>query len=219
MVIFGPVEVGSRNNHGGDGPGELTGFFELGFGFLRGFFLFAGGEEDGAPVLGTNVGALPVQHGGVVVFPKNVEELGVGDVGRVVGDADGFGVAGAVGADVPVGWVLRGATGVADFGDEDTFGLPEGFFHAPEATGGEDGGLRGSEFQRNGVEAVPKTGRFRAIVEDVAEMGVAPGAKHLGAFHAVAAVGHFGDVIGFHRFQKTRPAGAGVKFGAGAEQR
>ena len=186
---------------------------------MRSFFLFAGGEEDGAPVLGADVRALPVQRGGVVVVPEDVEELVVGNFGWIVGDADGFGVTGVVSADVPVRWILGGAAGVTDFGDEDAFGLTEGFFDAPEATGGEDGGLRGSEFQRNGVEAVPEAGGFRAIVEDVAEMGGAPGTKHFGAFHAVTAVGNFGDVIRFNRFQKTRPAGAGIEFSAGAEKR
>ena len=79
MVIFGPVKVGSRDNHGGDGAGKLTGFFEFGFGFLCGFFLFAGGEEDGAPVLGADVRALPVECGRIVVAPKNVKELVVSD--------------------------------------------------------------------------------------------------------------------------------------------
>ena len=219
VIIFSGVKLCDWDNRGGDRFGELAGLFEVGFGCAGELFLRSIREKDGAPVLGTNVGALPVERGGIVVVPEDVEELGVGDLFRIVSDADGFGVAGAVGADVLVGRILGGTAGIADFGDEDTFGLAEGFFDAPKATSSENGCLGGREFQSDGVEAIPAASGFRTVVEDVTEVSVATGAKDFGAGHAVAAVGDLGYVITFDWLEETRPTGAGVEFGRGTEQR
>ena len=219
VVIFGPVKLGGGNNHGRDWFGELAGLFEVGFGFAGDLFLRGIGEEDCASVLGADVRALPVERGGVVVVPEDVKELGVSDLFGVVSDADRFGVAGPVGADIPVGWVFGCATGITNFRDDDTFGLSESFFNAPEATGGKDGGCGGGKFQGDRIEAITAAGGFGAVVEDVTEVSITARAKDFGTFHAVTVIDGFGDVVGINRFQKTRPAGAGVEFGSGTEQR
>ena len=128
-------------------------------------------------------------------------------------------MAGTVGANVPVSRILGGAAGIADFGDEDTFGLTEGLFNTPKATGGKDGGLGGGKFQRYGVEAIAAAGWFWSVGEDVTEVRIATGAKHLDTFHPVAVVGDFSDVVGVNRFEKTWPAGTGVELSVGIEQR
>src|SRR5579859_7727791 len=74
------------------------------------------------------------------------------------------------------------------------------------------------EIHRDAVDAVAQVGRRRAVVEDVAEVAAAAAAMHLGADHAVAAVGRrfhgaFDGVV------EARPAGAAVEFLLADEQR
>jgi len=219
VIILGQVKISGRHNRGRDRAREFTGLFQLHFGFAGDLFLGGIGEKDRAPILGANVRALPIERGRIVVVPENFKELRVGHLGGVVSDADGFGVAGAIGADVPVGRILGRAADIADGGDNDAGGLPEGLFDTPETAGGKDGGLGGGKFQRDGVQAIPVAGWFGAVGENVTEVGVAAGAQHLNAIHAVAVVGDCGDVVGVNRLEETRPAGAGVKLGSGTEQR
>src|SRR6266849_6991014 len=58
-----------------------------------------------------------------------------------------------------------------------------------------------------GVHAVPQAGWGRAVLEDVAEVGVAAGAENLGADHAVPTVDLRGDVLGSHGLEEAGPAG------------
>ena len=67
------------------------------------------------------------------------------------------------------------------------------------------------EVQRQRVDTVAQPGRCRAILEHVAEVGIAPGAQHLDASHAMAGVGMSGDVFGVALAYKTRPAAARVE--------
>jgi len=111
VVILRGIERGQREDFGDNG------FREVGGGLLAG--LFGGGlllvvvrEDDGA-VLGTFVATLSVHGGGVVSFPKDLEDLVVGDDGGVEVDLNDLGVAGVTGADGFVGGVGGGAAGVA----------------------------------------------------------------------------------------------------------
>jgi hypothetical protein len=75
------------------------------------------------------------------------------------------------------------------------------------------------QFQSGGVDAVALAGGIRAVVENVAEVGVAAAALHLGTRHPVARVG-----FGLDRFLaggsiETGPAGAGVIFRVGSKKR
>src|SRR4029079_16854935 len=65
---------------------------------------------------------------------------------------------------------------------------------------------------------VAQSGRFRAILENMAEMAAATPAMHLGAAHEKAAVGRCLDRL-VERRPEARPAGAAVELGAGLEQR
>ena len=104
---------------------------------------FGRGGEDGGAVLGADVVALAVEGGGIVDGEEDVQQVGVGDASGVEGDADDLGMTGAPGADLVVGGVGGGATGIAgdDIGDAED--LVEDGFEAPEAAAGEDGGLKG----------------------------------------------------------------------------
>ena len=89
-----------------------------------------------------HVGALTVEGGGVVDGEEDVQEVSVGDDGRVKGDLDGFGVTGDAGADQfirGVGPVPAAVAGddVCDAGD-----LVKDSFEAPEAAAGKDGLLK-----------------------------------------------------------------------------
>ena len=79
--------------------------------------------------------------------------------------------------------------------------------------------LRLDEGQRGRVHAIAQAGRTRAVVEDVAEMGVALGASHLVARHPQAGVAVSLDVLLGDGLPEARPAGAGVELGRRREQR
>jgi len=77
----------------------------------------------------------------------------------------------------------------------------------------------GFELQTDGVDAVAQAGGRWAVFEDVAQVGVAAGAGHFGADHAVAAV-----LVLFHRFGchgsgETGPAGTRVELVPAVEKR
>ena len=61
------------------------------------------------------------------------------------------------------------------------------------------------------VDAVTQAGRFRPVVEDMAEMAAATAAVDFGAQHAVGAVVGLADGV-IERLVKTRPAGAALEF-------
>ena len=79
--------------------------------------------------------------------------------------------------------------------------------------------VSGHEAQRHRVHAIAQAGRFRTVVEHVTEMRVAQGAAHLGARHAEHAILDLAHVLRRDGLPETRPAGAGIVFGAGIEQR
>src|SRR5262245_41966727 len=75
------------------------------------------------------------------------------------------------------------------------------------------------EGQRLGVDAVPQAGGRGAVVEDVAEVGVAAVAEDLGADHAVTAVLVRADVRVGHWPEEAGPARTRVELGVRREQR
>src|SRR5579863_7387826 len=107
-------------------------------GFCSGF-LFRRVIENDAPILCAPVRTLAVQLRWVVEREKGIEKLFVGDPGGIVVDLDGFGMAGAVGADVLVGRVGHCAALVSDGGGGDSGKLRETGFDTPETSGGKCG--------------------------------------------------------------------------------
>jgi hypothetical protein len=167
-----------------------------------------------------------------VVGEEQLDEVGVGDLLRVVDHAHGLGVAGPVGADVLVAGVQRAAARVADGRLDHAGDLAEEVLDAPEAARREDRGgllvrelglgrqaLLGREHEAGRVQAVALAGGLGAVVEDVAEVPVAAGAEDLGAHHAVAVVGVLDDVLLRHGLEVAGPAGARVELGVAAEER
>src|SRR5579863_10401245 len=95
--------------------------------------------KDGGAVLRAPVGALAVELSGVVVLPENFQQVGVVDLDGVEFDFDGFGMAGAIGADIFVGGTVGLAAGIADTGRLHTGQGAEGSFDSPETSGCECG--------------------------------------------------------------------------------
>src|SRR5579863_2816187 len=80
------------------------------------------------------------------------------------------------------------------------------------------GGPLRLEVHRHAVDAIAQVRRRRAVLEHVAEMAAAAAALHLGANHAVAAIGYGLDRTRF-RIIKARPAGAALELLVRGEQR
>lgn len=158
VVRFGRVKCSERGDLGDDGGFEFgLRAFQRSPGDARLFVVFR--EDDGA-VLRAGVGALAVEGGGVVGIPEEVDQLLVGDFFRVVGDLHDFGVAGSAAADLFVGGVFGGASGVAgDDGDHAGMAFVDGL-DAPEASAAEGGcvgfhvwgGLKGIDEGEEGDE-------------------------------------------------------------------
>src|SRR3990172_7766268 len=78
--------------------------------------------------------------------------------------------------------------------------------------------LRLCEGKSRRIDAVAKPGRFRAIVEHVAQMGVASRAQRLRPFHEPTSVGLGAHVLRRDRVIEARPSRAGFELGLGPEQ-
>ena len=139
MIIPGFVKFRKRHNFGDDGVIEV--FLRRGPLFFRRQFLrFAVIKDEGA-VLRALVRALAIERGWIMRLPENVEQLLVGDSGRVKFDLGHLGVAGGAGAYLFVGRAGGVAAGKAA-GDGFDAGQPlEDGFHAPEAAAAKRGGF------------------------------------------------------------------------------
>ena len=104
--------------------------------------LFRQGGEDGGAVLGAHVVALAVEGGGVVNGEEDVQDIGVGDLRGVEGDAHDFRVTSAAGTHLLVGGIDVGTAGVTGDDIGDAGDLVEDGFEAPEASAGEDGDFK-----------------------------------------------------------------------------
>ena len=76
------------------------------------------------------------------VVPKNIQQLFIGDLRRIVGHFDRLAVLGFVGGDKIVIGRLLASAGVADHRFRHSFGLVKRRLHAPETAPGEDRGFR-----------------------------------------------------------------------------
>ena len=68
------------------------------------------------------------------------------------------------------------------------------------------------EFNCRRIDAIPLICRRRPVIENMAEMCVAPRAEHLRTKHPEAVIRLFADVQIGNRLIVAGPAGAGVKF-------
>src|SRR5215472_7746288 len=115
--------------------GPQAGGLDVGDGVLGGLLLRVAEVEDGRPVAGPDVVALPVQRGRVVDLEEELQQVPVGGLVRVEGDLDRLGVA----VVVAVGGVRHVTAGVADPARDHAGELADEVLHAPETAAGEDG--------------------------------------------------------------------------------
>ena len=76
----------------------------------------------------------------------------------------------------------------------------------------------GDEAQRHAIDAMPVSGRLRAVIEDMAEMTAATPAQGLGPHHHEGAIGLLDNGVG-QRLIEARPAGAALELRLRREQR
>src|SRR5271165_2819561 len=135
LVIFlGGIELYGGHNLRRDRLGVAVRLLQ---GFLRGLGLrglFGGVEEDRGSVLRAPVWALTVQLRGIVVLPKDFEQVGILYLGWVELDLHGFGMSGPIGANFLVSWTIGLSAGVADAGGSHARNLPEGSFDSPKTS-------------------------------------------------------------------------------------
>src|SRR5881396_545886 len=74
------------------------------------------------------------------------------------------------------------------------------------------------ELESGGIDAVAHSCRLRSVIEDVAEVGIAPAARQLGSLHDQAVVGPCLDVLPGDGLPEARPAGPGLELGVRREQ-
>ncbi len=143
VIGLGRVEAREGIDAGGDRRGVGVGGVELGDVGLCDTRLVWRGGKDFRAVLRAAVGALGIMHRGVQGYAEeDLQDLSVADLLGVVGDLDGFGVAGVAGADGVVIGGVRLAAAVAGQHALDATYVFEDALDAPEATAGEHGGLR-----------------------------------------------------------------------------
>jgi hypothetical protein len=77
---------------------------------------------------------------------------------------------------------------------------------------------RGLEVEGDTIDAVAKTGRRRAVFEDVTEVSAATAAVHFRAFHTEGAIDGRAQCA-FKRREETGPAGAALELALGDKER
>src|SRR5512132_323281 len=141
VIILGRIELVERCNFGDDRLAEQLCRIELRNVAFGEFLLFRSGVEDRRTILRTDVGTLPVQLRRVVCNGKeNLEEIGIRDLRRIVGDLHSLGVTRRTGADHHV--VRRGAIAprVTRYDLLHAFHVFVNGVDAPEAATGKHGG-------------------------------------------------------------------------------
>src|SRR4029077_17517588 len=116
VILFGGIELRGWRDLGDDGPVEKSRSGQRLFGCARPLFLLGRDREYRRAVLLADIRPLAVHRRGIVVLPKNLEKIAVGDFRRVVRDLERFGMAGTAAADVLISGILRLTARVTDAG-------------------------------------------------------------------------------------------------------
>lgn len=134
MVVLGVVKSFQRCNFRRNLAEACRRQFELirSPGIKCGAVLCMVGSVDGRAILAADVVTLTHALGGVVAFPKNLEQLRVTDGGRVVNDQHDFGMAGIAIANSPIVGTCNMATGISCGGRKYAVDLPKTSFCTPE---------------------------------------------------------------------------------------
>ena len=146
MVILGRVKCTQRKDFGDDRFVQPTRGRQLLLGGLGHSTLLVVGIENDTSILRPPVDKLTTGIRGVHVSPEHVEQLLVGDFGRVINHLHGLHVPGATGRNLLVGGIGHVAAGIPRNGLDDAVDFFEIGFGAPEAAAGKNSGLSRSGF-------------------------------------------------------------------------
>src|SRR5712692_959807 len=164
MVALGGIEGLEGFDFRDYGPGVNLRRVELRDVGLSDALLLRAGVEDGRAVLRAGIRTLAIPLRGIVRDgEKNLQELAVAELRWIIGDADGFGVAGKAQGYALVGRRLEVAARVAGGHGRNSLKMLENGLDAPEATSGKNRGLlaRGSGQRR--IDGRRGEGCFRSF--------------------------------------------------------
>jgi hypothetical protein len=140
MIFFGTPKLPGGNDLGHNRARKpaLRGVAGgLGFGFLLWRM-----EKNRRAVLSSVIWTLPVQSRGIVIFPKDFEQIAVGNDLGIEGDFDRLGMTRAVAADSFIAGIFQRSASVAHLRGFHAGELPERRLHAPKASRGESSFLQ-----------------------------------------------------------------------------
>ena len=116
MIVFGRVESFGRNDFGNDWCRKFSGTVEFQYFGNGGLFLSGIKVKYGGSVLMSDVGTLTVPSGRIVDAEKNVEQLVITYLFRVISDFDGFGMSGIAPAYLFLRRIYCRTAGITDSG-------------------------------------------------------------------------------------------------------
>ena len=116
MIVFGRVESFGRNDFSNDWGRKFSGTVEFQYFGNGGLFLSGIKVKYGGSVLMSDVRTLTVPSGRIVDAEKNVEQLVITYLFRVISDFDGFGMSGIAPAYLFVRRIYRRTAGITDSG-------------------------------------------------------------------------------------------------------
>lgn len=134
MVVLGAIEALERRDLSDDRTGEDVRGIELRNIRVGDALLVVVDKKDGGAIRGSNVRPLAVELRRIMRHrEEDAEKLSVGDVRRIVGNFDGFGVARGLGRDLIVGRGRGRAAGIARSRLDDSLETLKDGLNTPEA--------------------------------------------------------------------------------------
>ncbi len=107
VVVLGGIEGHGRNDLSRDGLGVNARFFQFLFEALGLLLLLVRMKKDRGAILRAPVWTLAIDLGRIVVFKEHFQQLRITQFGGIELNFDGFGMTGAVGADIFIGRVKK----------------------------------------------------------------------------------------------------------------
>ena len=138
MIVLGRVEGGRGNDLGDDRAIEAPRFVEHVTRRFGELLLLVIEVVDAGAVLAAAIDKLAAGVGRIDVHPEDLEQLLEADLGRVIADLHGLGVAGGAGRNLLVGRVIDMTVDVAGDYRMHAVEFFKGRLHAPEAAAGKD---------------------------------------------------------------------------------
>jgi len=134
VIVFSFVEGSRGNNLRDDRLSICSRLSALLLRALSRGLLFGVVIENRGTILRSRVGPLPVQLRGIVVLPEDIQQLFIGNLGRIIVDLDRFGMPGAIRTNIFVRRILHLPARVTDAGGDHARQLAEGSFYSPKTS-------------------------------------------------------------------------------------